>query len=123
MVEAQNMIRAKDIGGGLRMMKLNQEHRRLGILVHLILGVHPIIWMTRQVMVKDKRELFTMEGKELLEGLLLSICASVDIPFLGEQSHQTKTSLMLSPKVVGNKAEGLAKTSKNELVELRSARL
>ncbi|CAN6300643.1 unnamed protein product [Urochloa humidicola] len=119
MVEAQNMIRAKDIGGGLRMTKLNQEHQRLGTLVHLlVVGVHPIIWMTRQVMVQDKRELITMEGKGLLEGLLLSICASVDIPFLGEQSHQTKTSLMVSPK-----AEGPAKTSKNKLAELRSARL
>lgn len=69
------------------MMKLNRDYQRLGISVHLlILGVHPIIWMMRQVMVQGKRKLVTMQDKGLLEGLLLSICTSMmGIPFLGEQ--------------------------------------
>jgi hypothetical protein len=64
-------------------MKLNRDYQRLGILVHLLIpGVHLLIWMMRQVMVRGKRELITMQDKGLL---LLSICTSMGIPFLGEQ--------------------------------------
>jgi len=73
-------------------------------------------------MVQNKIELVTTQDKELLEGLLLSAPGSMTVPFLGKQSHQTRT-LMWRLKVAGKKAEGLAKTSKKLLVQPRSAHL
>lgn len=127
MVETQNMIRDRDIGGWPRLMEmeLNQDHQRLGISVHLlVLGVRAIIWMMMHpLMVQDKRELLvTIQDKAILGGQLLSVCASMGIPFLGE-NHQTRTSWMGRLKVAGSKAEGLAKTSKNMLIQPRSAHM
>lgn len=123
MVETQNMIRGRDVGAWS--MKLNRDCQRLGISVHLlVLGVHPMLWMMiHQIMVQAKRKLLvTVQEKGIVEGLLLSISASMDIPFLGELNHQTRT-LTGRPKAAGNKAEGPAETSKNILKQPRSAHL
>lgn len=110
MVETQNMIRDRDIGARSRLMEM-ELNQRLGIAVHLlVLGIHAIIWMMmHQLMVQDKKELLvTIQDKSILGGQVLSI---MGIPFLAE-NPQTRISWMGRLKVAGNKAEGLAKTSK-----------